>query len=103
MSIIATVYAQTPSNVTSNITSYTIPSTEYPGNPIPKLNKAWDTTGPVLNKDLAIMVQTQASIWIPIILFIITLAATCALCTTNQGKDRDSLLYAKFLSNVSNK
>ena len=52
---------------------------------------------------LARMVQTQAFIWVPIMLFVITLTATCALCTLNQGRDRDSLLYARFLSNVKDK
>ena len=80
-----------------------IPSYTYPGSPIPSVNAAWDTTAPVGNKQLAGMVQTQALIWIPIILFIITLSATCALCTLNQGRDRDSLLYARFLSNVKDK
>ena len=82
---------------------FNIPSEVYPGSPIPSVNKAWDTTKPVNNMNLATMVQTQATIWIPIMLFLITLAATCALCTLNQGRDRDSLLYAKFLSSVEKK
>jgi len=75
----------------------------YPGSPIPKVNREWNTTEPVENMQLANMVQTQAFIWIPIILAAIVIASTCALCTLNQGKDRDSLLYAKFLSKVENR
>lgn len=83
--------------------SLVIPSNVYPGSHIPSVNRKWNTNEQVLNKQLAMMVQTQAFIWIPIVLFIITLSATCALCTLNQGKDRDSLLYAKFLSSVKDK
>lgn len=83
--------------------SLVIPSATYPGSPIPYVNKKWNTNEQVGNMQLARMVQTQAFIWIPILLFIITLSATCALCTLNQGKDRDSLLYAKFLSSVKDK
>ena len=75
----------------------------YPGSSIPSVNAAWDTTIPVKNMQLATMIQTQAFIWVPIMLVLIVISATCALCTLNQGKDRDSLLYARFLSNVKDK
>ena len=83
--------------------SLVIPSEVYPGSAIPSVNRYWNTTEPVGNMQLARMVQTQAFIWVPIMLFVITLTATCALCTLNQGRDRDSLLYARFLSNVKDK
>ena len=75
----------------------------YPGSPIPYENRMWNTTEAVANKQLAMMIQTQAFIWTPIVITLIVITATCALCNVNQGKDRDSLLYAKFLSNVKDK
>ena len=83
--------------------SFGVYNSTYPGSAIPKVNREWNTTEPVENMQLANMVQTQAFIWIPIILAAIVITATCALCTVNQGKDRDSLLYAKFLSKVESR
>ena len=78
-------------------------SSKYPGSAIPYENRVWDTTGAVNNMQLATMVQTQAFIWTPIVIALIAISATCALCNVNQGSDRDSLLYAKFLMNVKDK
>ena len=88
-------------NAATNVgEQFNMNNSTYPGSPIPKYNREWDTNVPVLNMQLSTMVQTQAFIWIPITLALIVIASTCALCTLNQGKDRDSLLYAKFLSKV---
>ena len=75
----------------------------YPGSPIPSVNRYWNTTAPQNNKALASLIQVQAGIWIGILLAIITIASTCAMCYMNDPKTRDSLLYAKFLANVKDK
>ena len=75
----------------------------YPGSFTPYEDARWNTNEQVTNMQLAQMVQRQAFIWVPIMLAIITIASTCALCHMNDDKSRDTLLYAKFLSNVKDK
>ena len=75
----------------------------YPGFPVPSVNRYWDTTEAMNNKQLAGLVQVQAYIWVSIMLAIITIASTCAMCYMNDPKTRDSLLYAKFLTNMKDK
>lgn len=53
--------------------------------------------------DLSQMVRTQAIIWVPIVLTIITLMTVCTLMGMDADKSRDTILYAKFLSNVKDK
>ena len=52
---------------------------------------------------LSTMVGTQAMIWVPIILIIVTLATICTLMGMDADKERDTMLYAKFLTNVKDK
>ena len=87
----------------AEITQLNMFSSEYPGSPVPSVNKAWDTRGPVNNMALSQMVQTQAIIWVSIFMVIIVLASACALYTIDDPKTRDSLLYAKFLTNMKDK
>ena len=75
----------------------------YPGFAVPSENRKWNTTEPVNNQALAIMVQTQAFIWVSIFIAIISIVAVCAMCNIDDPKTRDSLLYAKFLTNVKDK
>lgn len=49
------------------------------------------------------LISTQAFIWVPIILAIITIATVCVLCTMDADRKKDTLLYAKFLTNVKDK
>ena len=54
----------------------------------------------ITDKELAEMVRTQAIIWIPIILTVTVIASVCALMGMDKDKQKDTMLYAKFLSNV---
>lgn len=49
------------------------------------------------------MVGTQAFIWVPIGLIVVTIATICTLMGMDAGKERDTMLYAKFLTNVKDK
>ena len=57
----------------------------------------------VTKHDVSEMVRTQAIIWIPVLLTIITLMTVCTLMGMDADKSRDTILYAKFLSNVKDK
>jgi hypothetical protein len=45
----------------------------------------------------------QAFIWVPIILTLILLSMTCMMMYMDGDKSRDTILYAKFISNVKDK
>jgi hypothetical protein len=49
------------------------------------------------------MIQVQAFIWVPIILAVITIASVCFICFMDADRKKDTLLYAKFLTNVKDK
>ena len=53
--------------------------------------------------ELSTMVGTQAFIWIPILLALLVLGTLCLLCGMDADKQRDTILYAKFISNVKDK
>ena len=55
------------------------------------------------NQALALMVETQAFIWVSILIAVISIVAVCAMCNIDDPKTRDSLLYAKFLTNMKEK
>ncbi len=61
------------------------------------------TEAPVSQADINEMVRTQAIIWVPVLLGIVTLMAVCTLFNMDADKSRDTILYAKFLSNVKDK
>lgn len=54
------------------------------------------TTGAQLSN----LVATQAFIWVPIGLTLVLLMALCMLGSMDADKNRDTILYAKFISNV---
>jgi hypothetical protein len=49
------------------------------------------------------LVSVQAFIWVPIILTLILLSMTCMMMYMDGDKSRDTILYAKFISNVKDK
>ena len=49
------------------------------------------------------MVGVQAGIWIPILLAIILGCVVCFMMDMDADKSKDTLLYAKFLTNVKDK
>lgn len=48
-------------------------------------------------------VGTQAFIWVPIILSLILIAMLCMMAGMDADKNRDTILYAKFITNVKDK
>lgn len=53
--------------------------------------------------DMNEMVRTQAIIWVPTVLALVTLMTVCTMLGMDADKSRDTILYAKFLSNVKDK
>ena len=49
------------------------------------------------------IIGTNAFYWVAIMFFVITLAAVCCLCTMADDKSNDTILYAKFISNIKEK
>jgi len=49
------------------------------------------------------MVGTQAGIWVSILLIIIVGCVVCFMMDMDADKSKDTLLYAKFLTNVKDK
>ena len=47
--------------------------------------------------------MVQAFIWVPIVLAIVVIASVCVLCTMDSDRKKDTILYAKFLTNVKDK
>ena len=45
----------------------------------------------------------QAAIWLPIVMFLITLYAVIAIYHIDDVKNRDTILYAKFIANLKDK
>ena len=50
-----------------------------------------------------VITRKQAAIWMPIILAIISVAAVYALYAIDDIKNRDTILYAKFLANLKDR
>lgn len=63
------------------------------------------TLGPdaVTGYQISTLVGTQAMIWVSIILIVVTIATVCTLMGMDADKERDTMLYAKFLTNVKDK
>lgn len=47
--------------------------------------------------------RTQAGIWIPIILVLITISGVYAMYSIDDIKSRDTILYAKFLAQLKDR
>ena len=63
-----------------------------------------DTNGsPAVAADAGTITRKQAGIWIPILFAIISVAAVYALYAIDDVKNRDTILYAKFLANLKDR
>ena len=60
-------------------------------------------TGPTQAADAGKITRKQAGIWIPIIMAIISVASVYALYAIDDIKNRDTILYAKFLANLKDR
>lgn len=49
------------------------------------------------------LVGVQTFIWVPIILALILVATLCMMAGMDADKNRDTILYAKFITNVKDK
>jgi hypothetical protein len=49
------------------------------------------------------LIGTMAFIWVPIGLILALLAALCMMSDMEVDKNKDTILYAKFISNVKDK
>ena len=50
-----------------------------------------------------VITRKQAGIWVPIVFAIISVAAVYALFAIDDKKNRDTILYAKFLANLKDR
>jgi hypothetical protein len=64
---------------------------------------AVDPTNPNKFANVGVITRTQAAIWMPIIMVIIVIAAVYALFAIDDKKNRDTILYAKFLANLKDR
>ena len=62
-----------------------------------------DNMAPAVAADAGVITRKQAGIWIPIIMAIISVAAVYALYAIDDIKNRDTILYAKFLANLKDR
>ena len=53
--------------------------------------------------DPGTLTRRQACIWLPISMFLIVLYAVIAIYKIDDVKNRDTILYAKFIANLSSK
>ena len=60
------------------------------------------TIGPYV-ADPGTLTRRQACIWLPIAMFLIVLYATIAIYKIDDVKNRDTILYAKFIANIKDK
>lgn len=49
------------------------------------------------------LISVQAFVWVPIILVLILVTMVCHMGHMDADKSRDTILYAKFISNVKDK
>lgn len=57
----------------------------------------------VSQADLGALVGTQAFIWVPVVMLLALGCAVCFMLDMDSDKQKDTLLYAKFLTNVKDK
>ena len=58
---------------------------------------------PAQAADAGVITRKQAGIWIPIMMAIISVASVYALYAIDDVKNRDTILYAKFLANLKDR
>ena len=58
---------------------------------------------PAAPADPGVLTRKQAAIWIPIVFALISVAAVYALYAIDDIKNRDTILYAKFLANLKDR
>ena len=61
------------------------------------------TGAPAVAADAGVITRKQAGIWIPIMMAIISVASVYALYAIDDVKNRDTILYAKFLANLKDR
>ena len=61
------------------------------------------TGAPAQAADAGVITRKQAGIWIPIMMAINSVAAVYALYAIDDVKNRDTILYAKFLANLKDR
>ena len=62
-----------------------------------------DGTGNLMRTNVGVITRKQAGIWVPIVFAIISVAAVYALFAIDDKKNRDTILYAKFLANLKDR
>ena len=77
-----------------------VKQTNQPANAAPA-NEDTVTIGAPANA--GVITRKQAAIWIPIIFAIVSVAAVYALFAIDDKKNRDTILYAKFLANLKDR
>jgi len=60
-------------------------------------------TSNLVRTNVGVITRKQAGIWIPIVFAIISVAAVYALFAIDDKKNRDTILYAKFLANLKDR
>ena len=65
--------------------------------------KNLDGTGNLMRTNVGVITRKQAGIWVPIVFAIISVAAVYALFAIDDKKNRDTILYAKFLANLKDR
>ncbi len=60
-------------------------------------------TPSLMTTNVGVITRKQAAIWIPIMFAIISVAAVYALFAIDDKKNRDTILYAKFLANLKDR
>ena len=61
------------------------------------------STFEVKSANAGIITRKQAGIWVPIVFAAISVAAVYALFAIDDKKNRDTILYAKFLANLKDR
>ena len=62
-----------------------------------------DTLTKLQLQNVGSITRTQAGIWIPIILVLITISGVYAMYSIDDIKSRDTILYAKFLAQLKDR
>ena len=63
----------------------------------------WTSNTLAVQGNVGVITRRQIGIWIPIIFIIISVASIYALFAIDDKKNRDTILYAKFLANLKDK
>ena len=53
--------------------------------------------------DTGNLIGTQVFIWVPVMLILILLCSLCMMCDMEVDKNKDTILYAKFVTNIKEK